>query len=55
MYKNLVNELHRAVDVLGKYKAECQNHTDIEQWKSYGLITTEQAKDLHKLNREITR
>lgn len=46
-----VDEIAKAINVLGIEKGQCQNYIDITEWLKQGLINGEQAKELHKLNR----
>lgn len=51
---DFVGEIERAYIVLGE-QAEMQNHRDIKEWQKQGLITFEEAKELHISNFKFAR
>lgn len=49
------DELARAYRVLDADRAEMQNHIDIKAWLAQGLVSVEEAKELHILNFKLAR
>lgn len=48
-------ELERAIRVLGKYRGELQNDTDIEAWHKLGYINERECTELKRYNRKLCR
>lgn len=48
-------ELERAIRVLGKYRGELQNDTDIEAWHKSGYINERECTELKRYNQKLCR
>lgn len=53
--EEMKSEIRRAYRVLGKIYGEMQNDRDLDEWEKRGAITHEEAAELRRYNRELSR